>query len=164
MSEPHPLQIFPVEEGDRAWMRQSLLERWGAIRVVSRGKLYEDVSQLPGLIALHGDECVGLLTYHIAGDQCEVVTLDAFTEGIGAASALMSAAREVAREAGCQRLWLITTNDNTHALRFYQRWGMRITAIHINALDISRRIKPEIPLVGMDGIPLRDEIELEVAP
>jgi ribosomal protein S18 acetylase RimI-like enzyme len=68
----------------------------------------------------------------------------------------------MAREVGCKRLWLITTNDNLHALRFYQRRGMHIAAVHVNALEESRRIKPEIPLMGMDGIPLRDEIELEI--
>ncbi|MBX2998099.1 MAG: hypothetical protein KF893_06265 [Caldilineaceae bacterium] len=31
-----------------------------------------------------------------------------------------------------------------------------------NALARSRQLKPQIPLVGLDGIPLRDEIELEI--
>jgi ribosomal protein S18 acetylase RimI-like enzyme len=77
-------------------------------------------------------------------------------------SALMAAAQETARAAGCKRLWLITTNDNTHALRFYQRRGLKIAAVYVNAVEISRRLKPEIPLNGYDGIPLRDEIELEI--
>ncbi len=48
------------------------------------------------------------------------------------------------------------------ALRFYQKWGLRLVALHPNALEQSRRLKPEIPLVGRDGIPLRDELELEM--
>jgi ribosomal protein S18 acetylase RimI-like enzyme len=68
-----------------------------------------------------------------------------------------------AKTQGCHRLWLITTNDNTHALRFYQRRGFRIVAIHVGAIDESRRLKPEISAVGLDGIPIRDEIELEIA-
>ena len=59
--------------------------------------------------------------------------------------------------------WLITTNDNLDALRFYQRRGFRITAIHAGAVDDSRaRLKPEIPEAGDHGIPLRDELELEL--
>jgi DNA-3-methyladenine glycosylase I len=49
-----------------------------------------------------------------------------------------------------------------NALRFYQKRGLALVAVHRNALEESRRIKPEIPLIGSDGIPLRDEIELEM--
>ncbi len=49
-----------------------------------------------------------------------------------------------------------------NALRFYQKRGFVLVAIHRDALDISRKLKPEIPLIGNDGIPLRDEIELEM--
>jgi hypothetical protein len=34
--------------------------------------------------------------------------------------------------------------------------------LYCNALDHARKIKPEIPLIGMDGIPLKHEIELEM--
>jgi hypothetical protein len=37
-----------------------------------------------------------------------------------------------------------------------------LVAVHRNALDISRELKPEIPQLGIDGVPLRDEIELEM--
>jgi len=48
------------------------------------------------------------------------------------------------------------------ALRFYQRRGFRLAALHQGAVDDSRaRLKPEIPEVGAHGIPLRDELELE---
>jgi len=37
--------------------------------------------------------------------------------------------------------------------------------VHCGAVDHSRAsLKPEIPLVGAYGIPLRDEIELERSP
>ncbi|HEX7715028.1 MAG TPA: GNAT family N-acetyltransferase, partial [Bacillota bacterium] len=62
----------------------------------------------------------------------------------------------------CQRLWLITTNDNLAAIRFYQLRGFVLVALHRDAIAQSRKLKPEIPLRGIDGIPIRDEIELEV--
>ena len=160
MSTPASVQVRALDASDYAWQRAQL-EQWIGVRVVSRGKIF-DVLTLPGLVAVRGDERVGLLTYHIAGDQCEVVSLHSTVQGIGAGSALMAAAQVMAREAGCRRLWLITTNDNLHALRFYQRRGMHIAGIHVNALEKSRQLKPEIPLAGMDDIPLRDEIELEI--
>ncbi|MCH7786707.1 MAG: hypothetical protein IIC22_04260 [Chloroflexi bacterium] len=61
------------------------------------------------------------------------------------------------------QLWVITTNDNLNALRFYQMWGMTIAALRPNALEESRKLKPEIPMTGIDNIPLHDEIELELA-
>ena len=66
-----------------------------------------------------------------------------------------------ARAGQCTRLWLITTNDNLRALRFYQRRGFRLAALHRDALETSRRLKPSISEIGFHGIPLRDELELE---
>ena len=54
------------------------------------------------------------------------------------------------------------TNDNTAALRFYQKYGFALVAVHRNAIEQDRLLKPEIPFTGNDGIPLRDEIELEI--
>lgn len=62
------------------------------------------------------------------------------------------------------RLWLVTTNDNPDALRFHQRRGFRIAAVHAGAMAASRRIKPAIPEIGACGIPIGDEIELEYLP
>jgi hypothetical protein len=61
------------------------------------------------------------------------------------------------------RLFLITTNDNTHALRFYQRRGLRLCALRPGAVDEARRtLKPEIGEIGNDGIPIHDEVELDL--
>jgi hypothetical protein len=78
---------------------------------------------------------------------------------------LIEAAVQLARRQGCAPLWVITTNDNVHALRFYQRRGFCMVRVHRGAVDRGRaRLKPEIPRVGAYGIPKRDEIELERPP
>jgi hypothetical protein len=60
-------------------------------------------------------------------------------------------------------VWLVTTNDNLVALRFYQRRGFRLSALRPGAVDEARRrLKPAIPDAGAFGIPLRDELELEL--
>ena len=98
-----------------------------------------------------------MLTY--VPDTHEVLTLHAAERGRGVGTALIEAAAE-----RLGRLWLITTNDNVDALRFYQRRGFRLVALHRGAVDESRaRLKPEIPETGDHGIPLRDELELERA-
>ncbi len=152
--------VRPLGEGDREWARATLRELWGET-VVSRGRVH-DATVLPGFVAGDDDEPAGLLTYRVDGDECEVVTIDAFPEGRGAGTALLEAAAAAARDAGCRRLWLITTNDNLRALRFYQRRGFKLAALHRDALVRSRELKPSIPEVGMEGIPLRDELELEL--
>lgn len=155
------IQIRPMEDGDREWAAAFLKERWGSTRMVSRGRLHE-VGEPPGLLTIHEGEPTGLLTYRIDGEECEIVFLDAGVERKGIGSALIVAAREAAASAGCSRLCVITTNDNVEALLFYQKRGFVIAAVHPNALEAARKLKPEIPLVGNHGIPLRDEIELEM--
>lgn len=69
-----------------------------------------------------------------------------------------------ARDSGCSRLLVTTTNDNVDALRFYQRRGFRFVALRVDAVSETRRtLKPKIPLLGDHDIPLRDELELELA-
>jgi len=154
------MKINPIQASDLPFIRQALNQSWGSPRVVSRGVLY-DATTLPGFIAIHQNEPEGLITYSIVGAECQIVTLNSRQEGMGIGTALIEAVKTVAERAGCRRLWLITTNDNLAALRFYQKRGFMIAAVHINALENSRKLKPEIPLLGKDGIPLRDEIELE---
>jgi len=103
-----------------------------------------------------------LVTYHIENKACEIVSLDSLVEETGIGSGLIAAVQDEAHRAGCHRLWLITTNDNLPALGFYQKSGFYLVAVHVNALELSRSLKPTIPFVGLGGIPLRDEIELEM--
>jgi len=154
-------EIREFTEVDRAWVKEFIEVEWGGSTVVSRGQVH-DPSSLPGFIALDSDRPLGLVTYNIDDKSCELVTLNSFMEGIGIGAALVESVVVNAKEAGCHRLWLITTNDNTGALRFYQKNGFRLIAVHCDALEESRKLKPTIPLIGLDGIPIRDELELEI--
>jgi bacillithiol system protein YtxJ len=163
MTEEHAgrFAIRATTESDGEWLRNLLTDRWGATLIVTRGKAH-DASRLPAFLAVAGEQRLGLVTYRIDGNDCEMVSLDSLHEGIGIGEALIKAVVSEARQAGCTRLWLITTNDNLQAVRFYQKRGFSLVAVHRNALVESRKIKPQIPEVGIDGIPLRDEIEMEM--
>ena len=63
---------------------------------------------------------------------------------------------------GVNKVIVQTSNDNSHAFRFYQRRGFTICEVRVGAINIARRLKPAIPFIGEEGIPLRDEIEFEV--
>jgi len=69
--------------------------------------------------------------------------------------------RKKAKAKGCKFLWLITTNDNLTALGFYQKRGFHLTALYPDALEASRKLKPQISMKA-NGIPIRDELELEL--
>jgi len=155
------LHIRPLEKEDGDWAENLLKEWWAGPVVVSRGKLHQP-DKLPGFTAMYEGKPAGLATYEISGDQCEIITMNSLVERKGIGSALIGAVKDIAAKTGCRRLWLITTNDNTTALRFWQKRAFSLVAVHRNAIEHSRRLKPEIPLIGNDGIPIRDEIELEM--
>ena len=153
--------IRPLNPEDAQWVAQFIESRWHSSIVVGHGQVYYPHT-LPGFVALQDDKPFGLLTYTIQHNDCEIVTIDSILPSHGVGTALIEAVKVVAEQNKCSRLWLITTNDNLNALRFYQKRGFTLVAVYRNALEQSRKIKPEIPLIGKDGIPLRDEIELEM--
>ncbi|WP_189336560.1 GNAT family N-acetyltransferase [Actinoplanes ianthinogenes] len=155
------LRVRSAGPDDRATVAQLITESWHAPILVVHGVTYV-AADLPALLAERDGTLAGLLTYHVEGDALEIVSLNAFTSGAGVGSALVAAAAEIARERGLTRLWVVTTNDNLDALRFYQRRGLRLAALAPGAVDAARAIKPSIPLVGDHGIPLRDELTLEM--
>ena len=160
MDTRQPLDISPISSSDRTWVVELISKSWGSNLIITRGKIY-DAKNLPGFIAVKDDQRIGLLTYAIAEDQLEIISLVSLVEKIGVGIALIDTALEHAQNLGCHRIWVITTNDNLPALGFYQKRGFHLAALHRNALDNSRKLKTEIPLVGLGGIPVRDEIELE---
>ena len=128
----------------------------------TRGRLV-DVLTLPGFVAVDDGNWIGYLSYENRAGDIEVVVLESLLEGQGVASALLARCAGEAVSEAARRLWLLTSNDNTPALRFYQRRGFVLVAVHRDAITHARaNLKPEIPLTGKDDIPLRDEIELEL--
>ncbi len=149
-----------MEEDDRKWISQLIKEEWSSNRIVSRGRSH-DIENLPGFIAIYKNEKVGLLTYNIENEECEIITLNSLIENIGIGTSLLRSLESFMQSEKVKRIWVITTNDNLDALRFYQRKGFKINMIYIDAIKDSRKLKPEIPLLGFYNIEIRDEIELE---
>jgi hypothetical protein len=139
MTNPsEPFAVRAIEPRDLTWVREELTRNWGATQIGSLGKWY-DADALPGFnaTARAGIDRIGLATHTPLSPQPP-------------------------EPAGCSRIHLTTTNDNLRALGFYQKRGWSIIAIHRGAMDKARIVKPNIPLIGMNGIPVHDEIELEL--
>ncbi len=142
-------------------LRSFWRQHWGDELVVAHGMIYLP-EQLCGFIAVDGEEWIGLVTYNFLAEACEIVSLDSLRPNHGIGTRLIEMVSEEAKRAQCRRLFLITTNDNLEALGFYQKRGFQLAAVHPGAINEARKVKPVIPLIGLHGIPLRDEIELEM--
>jgi glyoxylase-like metal-dependent hydrolase (beta-lactamase superfamily II)/GNAT superfamily N-acetyltransferase len=146
---------------DRPAIDALLQREWGSSVMVVNGERLLP-ADFPGFLALRDDGIVGLVTYRLLPDACEVLVLNSLEPGHGIGRRLLDAVATVARAAAKSHLTVVTTNDNLPALRLYQRYGMHMAALRPGAVDRSRAVKPEIPATGVDGIPIRDEIELEL--
>ena len=148
------------DEQAQLWLTHLWKSEWGGDMMVSHGHVYR-LSELTSIIAKENDTLVGAATYRFDdADGCELMSINAISQGAGIGTLLLKAVEEEAEKHRCRRVWLITSNDNLDALRFYQRRGYRIATIYPGAVDEARRMKPTIPLLGHQGIEIHDEIEL----
>lgn len=160
MADPTPLTTRPYLEADRPWAEASLLPTLGGPLQARRGELV-DVLRLPGFVAERDSRPIGLVTYRLDDRACELAFIAALERHAGVGTTLLDVLLDAV--AHCDRIWLVTTNDNLDALRFYQRRGFVLSALRPGAVDEARRhLKPHIGTVGEYGIPLRDELELEL--
>ena len=154
------MTVRALADADRPWLRSMVASAWGLPVVSTSGA--HDPSELPGFVAEEAGRPVGAVTYRIADGECEVVTLNSAVENRGHGSALLDAVRAAAAQHGCTRVWLITTNDNIRALRFYQRRGLSMVALHRHFVAAVRRVKPGVDASGHDRIPFQHAIEFAV--
>ena len=159
--EPLDYKIQPVDDTIRAKIQPILDGTWGSPLLAINGKLW-DSRTMSGYVVICDSVVLGYLLYEFHNGVCGIMALQSVAQNIGIASALIECVKQTAKENNTHKVIVQTTNDNTHAIRFYQKRGFTIREVRLGALDISRKLKPSIPLVGMDGIPMRDEIEFEI--
>ena len=152
--------IVTIDNNNKEAARQLFINRWGSDFIVTKGQKH-NFEDLDGFVAIDNDKIVGVLTFKKSNNEIEIISLDSFMENIGIGAALLNKIMDFAKHNYIKRLWLITTNDNLNALKFYQKRNWTITAIHYDAVVETRKIKPTIPMTGYYDIPLRHEIELE---
>ena len=155
-------QKFTVRETgkqDRKLVRDFVVRQWGAEQMAVHGESF-CLPEFPGFLVQEDGEITALLIYRQGEESWEILSLDSLRPNRGAASRMLLLLEQKAREQGCIALTVTTTNDNLHALRFYQKRGFDLVALHRFAVDEARKQKPQIPLFGNDNIPIRHEIEL----
>jgi GNAT superfamily N-acetyltransferase len=154
------MRFIPITPEIRDQVNNFIDERWLGTAMAVRGRLVY-MTELAGVAAYEGDALAGLVMYMIENGECEIISLDSVREGQGTGTRLIEAVIDKAREAGCSKVKLISTNDNTEAMKFYQKRGFDMARIYRNAVEESRKLKPSIPLTGENGITIKHEIEFE---
>jgi hypothetical protein len=137
------------------------VRNWSTTTVARRGELVE-ARDLPGFVALVGGRRVGLALVQVLGDELEVVAISTSRRRRGVGTALIAACVDDAIARGCDRLWLVTTDNNTTAITFYQDLGMHLAAFRRNEVRALRLLKPSIPLHDASGAPIDHELEFEL--
>ncbi len=153
--------IKSIKNEDKEKIKLFIKERWNDERIVYNGKVFYP-HKLKGFIALKDEEIIGLITYKEFRDLYWIISIDSLIEGKGVGTVLIEAVKNEAKNKGVRKIKIITTNDNLTALRFYQKRGFRLKKIYSNAVEKSRKIKPAIPKIGEEGIPILDEVEVEM--
>ena len=138
-----------------------IIKTWGSDIIVTRGIKYS-AKDLEGILVYDNKKIIGLGLYNIADKDCEIILLETFVQNKGIGTQILEKIKEIARSKKCNRIWLITTNDNIDSMKFYQRRGFHFSNIYVNGFEVTRKIKGEGPELGNYDIPIRDEIEFEM--
>lgn len=154
------MSIKEITVENREKIVSFLKEHWGSTEMVISTGIYQ-FDTLDGFIFEENNQIIGLVTYVIKNNEIEIISLDSLQEGKGIGSSLMKKVEYIAKQTKLQVVSLVTTNDNLNALKFYQKRNYRITSIIPNGVNKARNLKPSIPLIGHDGIPLNDELILK---
>jgi GNAT superfamily N-acetyltransferase len=150
-----------IQDEDREEVAEFVEKHWRSRLVMSRGRAFYPHEE-EGFIERRDGRIAGLLTFRVDEEGLEILTLNSVLEGAGIGSSLILDAIQEARTRSCTCVWFTTTNDNIKGFRFYQRLGFRMVAVNVGVVDEARKVKPQIPEIGQDGIPVHDEIVLEL--
>ena len=153
--------ISEINTEDKPLVDSFISNGWGSSISVSKGRIF-NTTELPGYICRMDNKVIGLITFNIQEKDCEIVTLDSNVRNHGLGIKLINRVIEKAKLYRCKRVWLITTNDNSHAIRFYQKRGFEWVGFYKDSVQDSRKLKPEIPELGDNDIPIKHEIEFEL--
>ena len=155
------MEYLDITKQNRQMINAFISQHWFTTEMVILGEIV-DMTAVEGVAAMDGEEIAGLITYRVSGEVCEITSLDSLREGDGIGTALLEQVIAIAKGRDCHKVSLITTNDNIHVIRFYQKRGFDLVKLHHDGIKQARILKPEIPFIGQNGIPIRHELEFEM--
>ena len=152
--------ISEITDDLRPAVTEYIIEHWYTDSMVINGEII-DMTDKPGFCIISDGAIDALLIYRLAESSAEILSLDVERKYTGTGSQLLEHFESRMKAVGINRITLVTTNDNTDAMRFYEKNGYNKKSVRHGAVNISRALKPEIPLTGYGGMRITDEIIFE---
>jgi len=120
-----------------------------------------DVLAGANLVAVAGGEVIGLLSLAIVAGEATIVLLSVYPDyqGKGVATALLTAADNLATKRNLSFVRAAVTNDDIPQLYFYQRHGFAFYEVGVG--EVADRFGSAS--LGFSAIPVRDELRLRRA-
>ena len=160
--KPEKYTIKTAAKADFEWIKELYRQYWSGDICVSRGKVQKVDDFTGGFVAETGGQNTGFVTYTITGPEMEITGMVSLKEKSGIGSALVKEVIELAKKQKIKKVCLVTTNDNLNGIGFWQKRGFKLVKVYPCSMEYVRKIKPAVPLIGENGIPLRDELEQEM--
>jgi len=160
--KPEQYAINTASKTDFEWIKELYTRTWSGDICVSRGKVQKVDDFTGGFVAETGGQNTGFITYTVTGPEVEITGMVSLKENSGIGSALVKAVIEMAKKQKLKKVCLVTTNDNLNGIGFWQKRGFKLVKVYPGSMEFVRKIKPAVPLIGENGKPLRDELELEM--
>jgi ribosomal protein S18 acetylase RimI-like enzyme len=155
-------EIYAINPQVREKVTEFIKEHWYSTEMLIRGQII-DMTKVDGFVIFDDNKKIaGLITYIIKEGECEITSFDSIIPNKGIGTKLINKLFDTVKNTGCSKIKLITTNDNINAIRFYQKRGLDMIRINKGEIDRERVLKPEIPFIGENGIPIKHEVEFEM--
>lgn len=153
------MKIYSIADISKDKVIEFFKFHWGSTKMAISSGVY-DCSELDGFAALNEEgDIIGLVTYIIRDNECEIISLDSILEGKGIGTSLINEVENVAVKNNCKLIKVITTNDNLLALRFYQKRGFVLWRIINNAVgnnhNVCVELECDVELISGEDIPCK---------
>jgi len=153
--------ITSINRTNRHVVNEVILNTYGSSIMQTKDKSHI-LNSLPGFIVIKNSQILGIALYDIAQKSYEIVAMTSFISNTGIGSMLLQKSIETAHHKECEKIWLVTTNDDLESLSFFQKRKFELVKIHRHSITRLREESEEetIPIIGNHGIPLKHELEL----
>lgn len=102
------MDIKAISSENRRQIDDFISSHWFSTDMVVKGELV-DMTVLDGFAVYDNEAVIGLVTYRIRSNECEIMSLDSLRGKQGIGTALVNKVIEIAREKKCTKIKLVTT-------------------------------------------------------
>lgn len=150
-----------INESTHQKVTDFIAEHWHGTDMLICGEII-DMTKVDGFVIFNEVVIIGLITYLVKDRVVVTTSLDSLISIRCICTILLNIIIKMSKQNDYKRIELITTDDNINAIRFCQKLGFGLIGINCGAIGREREKKPQIPIIGENGIPSRHEIEFSI--